>query len=182
MCEMSDSKDVKVVPAPVFNLQDTTICKHETITFNAAQSASGYTYLWSPSGATTPSITLSNQLPDEYWISVSITGCKTYSDNLKLIVEPCELEIPNVITPNNDGYNDNFKIVNLEYYPNSTIVIFNRWGKKIYESSDYQNDWDGEGHSDGVYYFILNVNYNSGNNDDELMSEVHGTVTILGKD
>ncbi len=182
MCEMSDSKDVKVVPEPSFNLQDYKICKHETITFNAAQSASGYTYLWSPSGATTPSITLSNQLPGEYWISASITGCKTYSDSLRLIVEPCELEIPNVITPNNDGYNDNFKIVNLEYYPNSTIVIFNRWGKKIYESSDYQNDWDGEGHSDGVYYFILNVNYNSGNNDDELMSEVHGTVTILGKD
>jgi len=40
-------------------------------------------------------------------------------------------------------------------YPGSSLSIFNRWGNKIYESSDYKNDWKGDGQSDGVYYFVL---------------------------
>ena len=181
-CDVSDSKNVQIIPKPVINLKDTTICKHQHLTINgAAQPGNGYTYSWSPLGLTTPTVTITDQQPGDHQITVSVTGCTTVTDMMLLKVEPCDLTIPNVITPNNDGLNDQFKIVNLEYYPNSSIVIFNRWGKKIYESSNYQNDWDGEGHSDGVYYYILNINYGSGSSGDEILKEVHGTVTILGK-
>ncbi len=66
-----------------------------------------------------------------------------------------ELLIPNVFTPNGDGRNDLLVFKNLQYYPATSLNIFNRWGTKIYESSDYQNNWTGAGYSDGVYYFIL---------------------------
>ena len=70
----------------------------------------------------------------------------------------CEITIPNVFTPNGDGKNDYLVIENLEYYPDNKIVIFNRWGNKIFEKEGYKNDWDGDGHSDGTYFYILELN------------------------
>jgi gliding motility-associated-like protein len=66
-----------------------------------------------------------------------------------------EVLVPNVFTPNGDGKNDLLVFKNLEFFPNSALTIYNRWGKKIYKSDDYQNNWGGENHSDGVYYYIL---------------------------
>src|ERR1044071_7859641 len=59
------------------------------------------------------------------------------------------------ITSNNDGVNDYLVFQNLDFFPGTGLKVYNRWGKKIYESADYKNDWDGGGHSDGTYYFIL---------------------------
>ncbi len=61
-----------------------------------------------------------------------------------------EGKIPNVITPNNDGKNDNFVIG----FKNATVEIYNRWGKQIFLSKDYQNDW-GKDIASGTYYYIL---------------------------
>jgi gliding motility-associated-like protein len=66
-----------------------------------------------------------------------------------------DLQVPNVFTPNNDGKNDFLEFKNIEFFPNTGLTVYNRWGSKIYSSSDYHNDWNGGGHSDGVYYFIL---------------------------
>jgi gliding motility-associated-like protein len=66
-----------------------------------------------------------------------------------------DLEVPNVFTPNGDGKNDFLEFRNIEYFPNTGITVFNRWGNKVYTSSDYHNNWDGGGHPDGVYYYIL---------------------------
>lgn len=77
--------------------------------------------------------------------------------------------IPNVFTPGKiDGLNDTFVIENL--LPNSHLIVYNRWGTKVYESKDYKNDWTGDKHSDGVYYYIL---YTPDGKD------YHGTVTKL---
>lgn len=79
-----------------------------------------------------------------------------------------EVIIPNGFTPNGDGYNDNFVIVNIEQYPENTIVIFNRWGDQVYEAAPYVNDWDGSSAGakmkvtgdqvvDGTYFFVLDL-------------------------
>ena len=68
-----------------------------------------------------------------------------------------EIIIPNAFSPNGDGFNDFFVVKYLEVYPNSELLIFNRWGNKIYESSDYKNDWDGENQPDGTYFYVLNL-------------------------
>ena len=111
-------------------------------------------------------------------------GCDTsYYHTIK--VEPVKLKIPNVFTPNGDGTNDYFIISleggsdapsggdtgsrgyresgaeyeNYEplnrYYESSELTIFNRWGRVVYHSKDYQNDWDGGGLSDGTYFYVL---------------------------
>ena len=46
---------------------------------------------------------------------------------------------------------------NLDQYPGSRIVIYNRWGNLIYESADYLNNWNAVDVSDGTYYFVLYV-------------------------
>ena len=64
------------------------------------------------------------------------------------------LSVPNIFTPNGDDINDVFFIRNLPAN-DSKLIISNRWGKEVYRSDDYQNDWDGEGVPDGVYFYQL---------------------------
>lgn len=73
---------------------------------------------------------------------------------------PVKITIPNVFTPNGDGYNDQFIIEGIEHCTNPTLIIKNSSGKKIFQSNDYQNDWNGENCPDGVYiyYFVYKVN------------------------
>jgi gliding motility-associated-like protein len=65
------------------------------------------------------------------------------------------LIIPNAINPNNDGKNDYFVIPEIELYPINTLLIFDRSGKIIYEKSDYQNNWGGDGYPGGSYYYMF---------------------------
>ncbi len=68
----------------------------------------------------------------------------------------CTIIVPNVVTPNGDNVNDVFKINGLENFANSTLTICNRWGKKVYSSSNYNNDWKPD-NSAGVYFYMLEV-------------------------
>jgi gliding motility-associated-like protein len=71
--------------------------------------------------------------------------------------------IPNVITPNNDKFNDEFIIGAKEYddflayFPETSVKIFNRWGNMVYESEQYKNDWRGGDLKEGVYYYEIMV-------------------------
>jgi gliding motility-associated-like protein len=62
--------------------------------------------------------------------------------------------IPNVFTPNADGYNASFVIPNAEK-SQWDIKIFNRWGYPVYEKDNYLSDWDGDGADTGVYYYYV---------------------------
>jgi gliding motility-associated-like protein len=43
----------------------------------------------------------------------------------------------------------------IEFYPNNVVFIFNRWGKKVYEKSAYNNEWDGDGLPSGTYFYTI---------------------------
>jgi len=91
-----------------------------------------------------------------------------------------------VITPNGDGKNDEFLIMNenkngsgeeikiTDEFQSMELVIFDRWGRKLYENSNYQSDWIGEGVPDGSYYYILKTIgfYKT--------EKFKGSITILG--
>jgi gliding motility-associated-like protein len=76
-----------------------------------------------------------------------------------------ELNIAQAITPNGDGVNDTWVIYNIENHPGSIVRVFNRWGKEVYYSNNYHNDWDGhyqdlkEGlPSSGAYMYQVDLN------------------------
>lgn len=89
-------------------------------------------------------------------ISKSDKGCVDTAIHTVKIINDI-LIFPNIITPNGDSYNDKFEIGGLldGGYPESELMIFNRWGKKVFSKNNYQNDFDGEGLSDGVYFYIF---------------------------
>ncbi len=62
----------------------------------------------------------------------------------------------NVITPNNDGLNDVLVIDNIGLYPGNEFTVFNRWGREVYRTTNYQNTWGGDANTAaGNYYFLL---------------------------
>lgn len=63
--------------------------------------------------------------------------------------------IPNVITPNGDGNNDTFAILGMYAFERIQLEVIDRFGKPIYNSENYKNDWAAEGHEDGAYYYII---------------------------
>lgn len=65
--------------------------------------------------------------------------------------------VPNLITPNDDGLNDTWKLDFLSQYPNHIIQVFNRDGIMVYEARNYQNDWKGEGMTKGGYVGHINL-------------------------
>jgi gliding motility-associated-like protein len=77
------------------------------------------------------------------------------------------VSIPDGFSPNNDGVNDVFVIQHLEFFPQNKILIFNRWGNKVFEAAPYENNWDGKNHFGitvggdllpvGTYFYILTL-------------------------
>ena len=45
----------------------------------------------------------------------------------------------------------------LDAYDQNELYIFNRWGNEVYFAKNYQNDWSGDGLTDGVYFYILKI-------------------------
>ncbi|WP_167021447.1 gliding motility-associated C-terminal domain-containing protein [Chitinophaga sp. Cy-1792] len=69
-----------------------------------------------------------------------------------------DLFIPNVVTPDGDGKNDNFVIPGIDKYPGSTLLIYNRWGNQVYQNKNYNNTWNGKDLNEGTYFYILKLN------------------------
>ena len=65
-------------------------------------------------------------------------------------------------SPNGDGVNDFWTLSNIEFYPQSVVKVYNRWGNRVFEAKAYQNNWGGTFEDapipDGTYYFIAELN------------------------
>ena len=83
--------------------------------------------------------------------------------------------IPNVFTPNGDGMNDKLEFIGIDATQEYSVQIFNRWGEKVYEGTDALAHWDGGGHNEGTYFYILRYT-DVCSNEEKL---VKGTVTLL---
>ncbi len=115
---------------------DKAICALETIkllpgTFD--------TYLWQD-GSGFNNFTVST--PGLYSVTVS-NSCGSAKNEVLITEKSCEIFFPSIFTPNNDQKNDVFKILNGSHVTNFYLAIFDRWGQKVFETSDYSKGWDG---------------------------------------
>lgn len=85
-----------------------------------------------------------------------------------------EIHVPNILTANGDGKNDKLIIRGLEKYQNNTLLIFNRWNNKVYESKNYQGDWNGKGLNPGTYFYTLRLQDTNGQ-----WHTVNGYITLI---
>ncbi len=104
-------------------------------------------------------------------------GCSTsYTVNVS-VNKDYNLEPNNLITPNNDGKNDNWTITNITGYNDCKVIIFNRWGQAVFHSAKgYNNDWNGKDDNgnelpDGGYFYVIQC--------DEMQKNLTGPITIL---
>ena len=82
-----------------------------------------------------------------------------------------DIIIPNIITPNGDNKNDFFEIKNLLLSsPQNNLSIFNRWGNKVFETSNYTNNWNGDKLTEGTYFYVLTLSDGKKN---------HGMITLV---
>ncbi|ALL07133.1 hypothetical protein AQ505_17555 [Pedobacter sp. PACM 27299] len=92
--------------------------------------------------------------------------------NVRLIKNP---QIPNTFSPNGDGINDDWKIKYMESYPQATIVIFNRFGTKVFSGDAKSKPWDGKFKGKdlpiGTYFYVIDPH-----NGRKTLS---GSITIL---
>lgn len=155
------------------NMTDTTICEGPiAFTASGTGGVGPLFYSWNTqTNDTTATLSVGPEQTTTYTVTISDScGTAVGTESITVTIK-CELVVPNVFTPNGDGTNETFVIGNLELYPGSTLIVYNRWGRKVYESADYKNDWGGDGHSEGVYYYILDVPAKP--------EKLHGTVTLI---
>lgn len=111
----------------------------------------GSNFQWSPvtglSCDTCQATTASPLLTTEYCITVTDTNACTDSSCVTIIVEkpcPADYKVPNAFSPNNDGFNDKLCLQGWSNCVSEfSILIFDRWGEKIYESNNPAFCWDG---------------------------------------
>ena len=85
--------------------------------------------------------------------AISKEGCSDTYDTIIAIETP--LFIPNIISPNDDGLNDDFLIRGIEN-GNWKMRIYNRWGAIIYETENYVGNWSPKNEKiNGMYYYEL---------------------------
>ncbi|WP_336516237.1 gliding motility-associated C-terminal domain-containing protein [Pollutibacter soli] len=158
-CSERDSITVDFKPTPSVNLgRDTALCAGETLLLNAA--TGGATYQWS-TGQTTPDLLVRNS--GQYSVKVTVQGCAA-SDTIKIEPGSCKLFIPNAFTPNGDGLNDGFGMLNTGSINTYSLIIYDRWGKRIFATTNKNEKWNGmtggRQAQPGTYVWILTYTKN----------------------
>ena len=122
----------------------------------------------------------------EFLVTLTLTGsngCESVISHSVYV--DSDLEFPNVITPNGDGVNDVFAIKNLNPELDNVLTIYDRWGQKVYEMTNYrtyikdgvlynaETGFTAEHNSDGVYFYTFHyVGF-------VRAVEYHSTLTVI---
>jgi hypothetical protein len=104
-----------------------------------------------------------------YWLKVE-NSCGSRTDTITFTQAILtDLKSYNFISPDNNDDRNQFLVVD-ERLQGNHLTVFNRWGKPIFERSNYQSNWDGDGLPAGVYFYTIRG---------ECFEPLKGTVTIL---
>ena len=84
-------------------------------------------------------------------------GCEGDTSYHEITIEDCpymQLFIPNSFTPNHDNHNETFYVHGADGNEIESMIIFNRWGEKVYETTTNE-PWDGKNCQIGIYSYSI---------------------------
>jgi gliding motility-associated-like protein len=115
--------------------------------------------------------------PGIYEVTVS-NACLSLTDDIEFTADACcNLVVPDAFTPNNDGINDVFYAFTNCQISNFVMIIYDRWGGKVFETTDINNGWNGTARgkalNTGVYVYTLSFN------DGFLTRKKEGSLTLI---
>ena len=162
---------------------DTVYIQNPKVTFSFTEDQNVVEWIWDFGDGSERSIernpthmypTASTPDLEAYIVSLTVKsfqGCDT-TIRMSIPISEAKLFIPNVFTPNGDNINDYFVIakendggsssgsnyipISMEYI-RLELVVLDRWGRKVYSSENYKNNWDGGNLPEGTYYYRLNT-------------------------
>jgi len=173
-CTATDTAIINYIFKPAFSLgNDTAICPGQTLLLQPHPGGT-LNYVWQDgtvldhytvTGAGLYSLRASNQ-------------CGAATDSVTIATAPCDLEMPTAFTPNHDGKNDLFRIKYPGFIKDFDMIIYNRWGAKIFETKDALQGWDGNingiPQNTGTYVWVIRLtDYNN------QVQTSQGLVTLL---
>jgi gliding motility-associated-like protein len=152
-CKFRDTVKVTQISPPKFELgRDSTLCGGNVVELNVTSDMA--TYSWNDG---TSSAQKEVAVSGSYAVTVT-NKCGSFYDSVNIEIEPfaCTIFIPNAFSPNRDGQNERF--IPLGNYRLIGIRIYDRWGRKLYDSPS-KDGWDGKEDGEvvpmGVYFFIV---------------------------
>ncbi|MFT4063022.1 MAG: gliding motility-associated C-terminal domain-containing protein [Edaphocola sp.] len=166
LCVATDTVVVSVWATPEANAgPDKFILKNTTTVLEGVSNTDGVSIAWTPDyNISATNILQPTVHPDvETTYTLTLTsdyGCGTDSDEAVVKVYD-DLSIPNVFSPNGDGINDTWHILQLSNYPTADVTVFNRYGQQVFKSIGYTQEWDGKHGGNlvpvGTYYYVIDL-------------------------
>lgn len=139
--------------------KDTTICQQEPLNLDLYQENT--TFLWQDN-SNSSNYTIFEE--GTYWVQLE-NECGFASDTLQVDLGKCQcaIYVPNAFSPNNDGVNDFFSPFYACNFDSYKLIIFTRWGEKVFETTDRTLAWDGRfrGKELSIGMYVYQLQYTS---------------------
>jgi gliding motility-associated-like protein len=174
-CQSTLTQSFSITPKPEAKFRvvnNTALSLGAQIAFIDSSNIAASSWFWDFGNGTTS--TIKNPITTyssngTYTVSLTISdqfGCLSTDTSLvviKTIAREIKQLIPNMISPNDDGKNDSWRLDFIDvFFPNAEIEIYSRWGERIFKSIGYSNAWDGSYKGDplpvGAYFYVIKLN------------------------
>lgn len=168
----SEPVTVVVIDEPQPKLsQQAELCAKDTLQLDPGRFDS---YLWQD-GSAQPMFVVKRA--GTYAVTVT-NACGTGNASVLIRERSCEINFPSAFTPNGDGRNDVFRGLNVFRVKSYHLAVFNRWGQKVFETTDKTAGWDGTLQGtpavSGLYVWHCDVDHPTRGN-----MHLKGTVLLL---
>jgi gliding motility-associated-like protein len=166
-CQASATRQVVLAPASSQNVGlNLPVCISEPglaglapfeSVFSPVLVAPNATYRWDFGDGSLPNTTATPthryERPGTYNITLTARygNCEVLTGFAPIVIG--EPKLPNIITPNGDNLNQTFR-PRFSCLP-ASLEVFTRWGQRVYQSDNYQNNWDAKDLPNGIYYYLL---------------------------
>lgn len=168
------------LPNVRINNMDTTISFGQSVQLYVLGASN---YVWTPSGSlsdpNSPAPLASPAQTTNYIVTGADSNGCTSRDTVTVAIDfHKNLLVPTAFTPNGDGLNDEFKIVNASFQRLMEFRVFNRWGQEVFSTTNINKGWDGTWkgvpQEMAAYQYIIRVAIPDGN------TEMYkGDVTLI---